>query len=538
MSVRFPILYKDMYLGDYSEVEAEFIMKVRAESCIEPLKDYIFYFPKDLVLRSVDEGRSIRDIIRESGMDYSQYIGKLRDYQTVGTAFMYSSPRSMLGDGVGLGKTAEVAALLNFLGSRKELKRFLMAVEPSALAQTTYELMKFTGMRVIAMPGEADKIRKIIRNTDWRNVGGIVIKHSTLRSDAFSKWLSLNLTSDGKSSIYNVFILDEASVIKNPDTKIYRYTENICNLADRVHMLNATPFDTSIMDIYYQFDMANKKLLPSKSRVQKDFCNFTTDTFYKKEGGVPVAHTKWNLSSYKNQEIFKERLKLVYFARCKQDIGMEMPHQHLVYEVQPSSKQLMAIASGHRYMEVLNCPSLIREIKVPTTREEVPKLDRLCTLVENDFSDSRVMVYCFHIEAQQAIANEMRKIGRNPVILNGSCTDEERYEAQEGFNEGKYDILITNIKKSLNLYGGDVCIFYSLETNPSAMEQIHGRIDRNVDDSVKTYVLLLYGGTDEYEYFVNVVKQRAQDARDLTINAKTAVDYFAEALDNISVVTN
>ena len=39
-------------------------------------------------------------------------------------------------------------------------------------------------------------------------------------------------------------------------------------------------------------------------------------------------------------------------------------------------------------------------------------------------------------------------------------------------------MLITNIKKSLNLSGGDVCIFYTVESNPSKMEQIRGRIDR------------------------------------------------------------
>ena len=63
------------------------------------------------------------------------------------------------------------------------------------------------------------------------------------------------------------------------------------------------------------------------------------------------------------------------------------------------------------------------------------------------------------------------------------------------------------------------------------MEQIRGRIDRNVDDSIKTYVILVYRGTDEYKFLTKVVKQRAQDARSLTIDAKTAVDYFMEAME-------
>ena len=140
------------------------------------------------------------------------------------------------------------------------------------------------------------------------------------------------------------------------------------------------------------------------------------------------------------------------------------------------------------------------------------------------------MVYCFHLAAQQAIADELASIGRKPVILNGSCTDDERFKAQQGFNNGTYDVIITNIKKSLNLYGGDVCIFYSMETNPSKSFQIASRIDRNVDNRIKTFIMLLYKGTDEYKFFTTTVKQRAKDARDLTIDAKTTVDFFFESM--------
>ena len=143
----------------------------------------------------------------------------------------------------------------------------------------------------------------------------------------------------------------------------------------------------------------------------------------------------------------------------------------------------------------------------------------------------QVMVYCFHIEAQEAIYSEMVNIGRKPVVLNGSNTDDERTDIIRKFNSLEYDVIITNIQKSLNLYSGDVCIFYSMEGNPARMEQIRGRIDRSVDDRLKTYVLLLYKGTDEYKFFVDIASQRSKDARELTIDAKTAVDFFIEQME-------
>lgn len=530
MSVTTPTIYNGMYLGQMEPKIASYILDIRGRESIPNLKHMIFDFPAELVLRSIEEEKSIRDIVRDEQLDYKKYLGELKDYQTLGTAFMYMSPRSVIGDGVGLGKTAEVSALINYLHQTKQLKRFLMAVETSALGQTQCELMRFTGLRVVALPSEAYKLNRLIKKIDWTKVDGIVIKHSALRSDVLSKWLSLNINPDGTCRLFDTFFLDESSVIKNLTTKTAIYTKNICDICPRVHFMNATVFETNIMDIYNQMDMMNPALLPKKWRIEKEFCTFGRSSYWTKENGKPKMNFRRDLTGYKNQAIFKERLKLVYFGRSKSDIGMDMPHVHKVYEVEPSNEQSMTLQKGYRYMEVLNCPSLIPDLHLETNRKTVPKLDRLCNLLETDFADCKVMVYCFHNEAQQAIADECRKLGRNPVILNGQSKDQERWEIQTKFNKGEYDVIITNIMKSLNLFGGDVCIFYSNSMTPSKMFQVAGRIDRNVDDKIKTYILLIYSGTDEYKHFMEVTKQRTRDARDLTIDAKTTVDYFIESM--------
>lgn len=532
MAVKVPVVWNDMYLGTMSEQQASLIMETRQTPVIPNLKKMLFNFPIDLIQQSIDEQQSIRSIIKRDNIDYNQYLAELRDYQTVGTAFMYLSPRSIIADGCGLGKTAEVSALINWLKMRQEMGRFLMAVETSAIGQTQAELMRFTGLYVVAMPSEATKIKKVIAKTDWTKVDGIVIKHSTLRSDQFSKWLALNINSEGLCGIFDTFFLDESSVIKNDSTKMYAYTKNICNIVKRVHFMNATAFETNILDIYNQMDMMDQTLLPKKWRIEQDFCTYGRSSYWTKENGKAKMNWRRERNGYKNQEAFKKSLQLVYFGRCKKDIGIDIPHIYKVYEVEPTNAMSLALEKGYRYNELLNCPSLIKDANIPMDRKNVPKLDRLCDLVENDFANESVMVYCFHLEAQSTIAAELQKIGRKPVILNGSITDStERYRIQQGFNNGEYDVIITNIKKSLNLYGGDVCIFYSMETNIAKMEQIRGRIDRNVDDKTKTFIMLLYKGTDEYKFFSSVVVKRAKDARDLTIDAKTAADYFMEVME-------
>lgn len=532
MSVRQPLMNSGMYVPtSMTAEEFKSVMEVRKMDEVENLYNLIYNFDTKLIEQSDETGKSILRLIYEQGLDIHKYISKLRPYQTTGVAFMYFSKRSIIGDGVGLGKTVEVSALINLLRIRKQMTRFIIAVEKSAVAQTRYELMRFTGLNIVKLPGESAKMAKVINKTDWTTVDGIIIGHGSLKSDLLSRWIANNMNDDGTSKLFDTFFLDESSVIKNQNTKVYDYTYNLCRMCKRVHFMNATTFETSIIDFYTQLDILDDKLLPSKSSIDSKYSVYKRGKMYWISGksGAEKKY-KWDRTGYKNTEQFRDSLRLVYFARSKKDIGIQVPHVYKVYEVEATEAMREEMKNNSRYPEILNCPSLVKNMNIETSRKTVPKIDKLCSLIENEFSNESVMVYCFHIEAMEAIKRELEAIGRKPVTLNGSCKDEERYIIQQKFNEGEYDVIITNIKKSLNLYGGDACIVYSMETNPSKLFQITGRIDRNVDDKVKTFVMLLYKDTQEYNFFVDVVRKRAEYSRELTIDAKTAADYFFESM--------
>lgn len=549
MSVKTPAVYNEGYMGKLTVAQCDKILSIKQKEETPELKNTIFVFPYDLIIESLEREVSIRDIVKEKGIDWKQYIGALRPYQTVGCEFLLNTTRSMLGDSVGLGKTAQIAGALNVLKQEGKLTRFIMAVETSAFMQTRVEMIKFTGLNILALPSESPKLKKLITRTDWDKVDGIIIKHCTLKSNPFNAWLASTLNAQRKSSMFNVLIIDESSVIKNDRTQLYQYCQNISNAMERTYMMNATPFDKFLFDIYYQFNIMDTQLLPEESFIKNHFCTWGKKPYWKTEqtpgegrGYKRVQNFHWEFGGYKNQDIFKQSLKYVHFGRSLKEVGMDVQHEYKIYTVQPSPLQTQLIAGGFHGNEVLNCPTLLEGVEeagykeLKFDRANNPKLDRLCELAETELDGMSFMVYCYHIEAQYRIKAELEAIGRKVTIINGQDPkgkdkDMVKLERMQKFNSGEYDVIITNMQKSLNLYGADAMILYSNTATVGRLEQIRGRIDRHVDDKVRTFIMLLYEGTSEHELMTKVARERGQSSRDLILDSETAIDYFMASLD-------
>jgi len=535
VSTRNPKVINGMYYGKMSEGLANDILGVINKDKIESFRDTIFDFPDQLMIDALTNEISIRDYLKSKGRNAKEYVRQLRDGQTVASAFMYLSNKSVLCDGVGLGKTVVLGSLLNILKAKGEITRFIIAVETSAVNQTVHEIMRRTGLLVLNVPPTKAKMEKFLYGIDWDGVDGIVITHSSLKSDTFSSWLAdtVKLVKTGgvdvtRSGLFNTLVIDESSVIKNRDTKIFSYTENIARLMTRVHHLNATPFETAIMDIYNQVDLLDEYILPKKWRVDNRYCVYRFEPYWI--AGVNGAEQKNRrvFNKYRDTDHFKKSLRLFVFGRYIEDVK----NIYQVHYVYPTLDQSLAITRGLRYQEVLNCPSLVEDeeglFNNDFSVDTVPKLDYLVDLCRKN-KDKKIMIYVFNRDSQRVISEILTADGRTCVVLNGSVTDtNERQDIIDDFNENDADIIITNAKRSLNLYDGDMCILYDVESNPAKLEQIRGRIERNVDDKVKTYVMLVYKGTPEYALFHDKLVTRGKHSKQLVNESKTAIDYFME----------
>jgi superfamily II DNA or RNA helicase len=192
----------------------------------------------------------------------------LRPYQQTGVHWLYLLTQLGLGaclaDDMGLGKTIQVLALLLVLGQRTKgaakTTPSLLVAPASLLANWALEAARFTpGLKIlVAHPSflPADELRSMNANrlaaTDL-----VVTSYATL----------LRLGWIGETQ-WHLVVLDEAQVVKNPNTKQTKAVKSL-SAKGRI-VLTGTPIENNLRDLWSIFDFVNPGLLGSS----KAFANF------------------------------------------------------------------------------------------------------------------------------------------------------------------------------------------------------------------------------------------------------------------------
>ena len=189
----------------------------------------------------------------------------LRPYQQTGVRWLYLLTQLDLGaclaDDMGLGKTIQVLGLLLVLGQRTkgaaETTPSLLVAPAWLLANWALEAARFTpGLKIlVAHPSflPADELRSMNANrlaaTDL-----VVTSYATL----------LRLGWIGETH-WRLVVLDEAQVVKNPNTKQAKAVKSL-SAKGRI-VLTGTPIENNLRDLWSIFERpTKKKKKPMKKR--------------------------------------------------------------------------------------------------------------------------------------------------------------------------------------------------------------------------------------------------------------------------------
>lgn len=491
MSTSNPTYYQGRYWqGSMSNESASAVLALREDytvvtslkHCIKNLPAFQITDIKKSAQEYLDEHKTFKGF----NPDFSDGapLGTLTDAQTMGVAFMYYAGSALLGDEVGLGKTVQVAGLVNTLGKEYANKglpfSYLFLTEKSIVGQIQEKLIQFTGTYVHEIPsGEAKVVKKYINlNEDGRTCGAVG-SHSLLNSPEFILYMAKNP--------YTVIIFDESKGVKKQSSGLTQNAKEVFRLHERVILLNATPVETELRELYNQLDLLDVDYMPNITEFQRRFTKMKKALYgYTNDG-------------YKNEADFAQLIKLRYFARTRRDLGAEYTgneYRTILVPLSPVQQELKKKTS--MLQMVTDYPTGVKR-DVPFNEETTPKLKALFAVLEErvNVGMTQAIVYCKYVKAQNAICEMLSEQGYRAVILNGQTPQKKRKDIADAYTRGEYDIMVTNVLRGLDLNTCDTAILYTIDPNPQNMVQFEGRMTREFDVKNKALYMLVAVGREK-----------------------------------------
>lgn len=424
-------------------------------------------------------------------------IGTLREAQTLGVGYMVTAGSCLLADSVGLGKTVQTSAYINFMKAQKAKVsdkpfRYILFAEVKPQQQLQSELIRFTGSPVERIYATKKELSDFIEKYP-AGVDAMVAPHSIARNGVFYSYLHQIIeANDGE--LFDAIILDEGSVIGNHLAQATKGFYRIAELAKNRIVLNATPFERRLLVLYNQLVFVDKAALPGRTKFLEEYTVFDH------------LEQKQNLHKYKNEDQFYDSIKYMYYGNTRKNLGAKITNSDVQLKTAPLSKIQRYMYKRSQYYNLINdCPTQL-DPKVDFNDVNVPKLRMLKEVMAEVPEGEQVLIFSHYKESHKLLTEYLESEGKRTKVLNGTTKKKDVDAYIEGFKKGEIDVLITNIQKSLNFGNCDYVVFYSFSTNPSQLIQMEGRVTRDFHVDNKHFYILMMEGR-EYKSLVTKTRQ-------------------------------
>lgn len=195
---------------------------------------------------------------------YSLHSGRVRfvpyQYRPVLKLLRADRPRLLIADDVGVGKTIEAGLILKELQARSEIKSVLILCPKPLVAEGKWRAeMKRFGEEFTHLDG--DTLRHCMQETDLDGEWPRQHNHTILPFSLFNETVIYGKSNKrGKKSKglldldppprFDMVIVDEAHHIRNANTWVHQGVKFICDHADAVIFLTATPIQMGNQDLF------------------------------------------------------------------------------------------------------------------------------------------------------------------------------------------------------------------------------------------------------------------------------------------------
>lgn len=465
----------------------------------------------------------------------------LRPYQHSGVAMAYLTPRLLLADSVGLGKTVQSIGLMAMLKRNGHLSLANPAV-----------VLAPAGMPLLSS-WAADGFNTFVPTWRVAVLDGTVSKRdrvAAIQSGAFHAILLSYETFIRDRAAFvgvtpSVVVCDEASRLKSHKAQVSIAVKALTATSPRVLLLSATPIQNQLVDLHSQMEALNLgALFGTEAEFKERHYNFHAVKRHVR-GRARWVKVQDPVNPYKALDTLRQMTAPYWYRRTYRDIPGQIPElTHRIVPLELSDdqreaylalqrKELPGPGSGRRFQlqaraqYLKQCATSLQTL-APNLPFASSKISWLINMLLGDWSETKVVVYSTFRQTIVDLVRELTSAGIGSVVMAGhgdlpggatfpygSVPSEREPFRRQFFDDPNCRVCIgtSAIEMSVNLHAAPVLVNLDLPYNPARVEQIAGRIQRASSPYrfVMVFSLLSVGTVDEAVLALLAKRQEVAD---------------------------
>jgi SNF2 family DNA or RNA helicase len=346
-------------------------------------------------------------------------------------------------DSMGLGKTFQTLANIEYLVSNKECKKILISCKKSIKNQWKSEIEKFTYL--------ADKLDIVIikgtkkqREKQYKNFtnGIMIINHHLVMNDYM----------DIKRLEPDIVCVDECHIMKKYSGCIQNAHKEVCKKSKYNILLTATPIMSRPYDIFGLIDIVNEDYFGDYKDFKKRYVISEWNRTYE------------SIIGYKNLDELRDLVQNIIIRRTADEIKMDLPEfVHTKIECDIDKTQIQLIETLTAKKKELNDEREELDIDLERCNDDERK-EALRKKIEGIEASLKGL-----IASEQAIANDpnLFHLTKSKMIKNvfdGVVSDKYKYSSK---TEATIELVSSILEAE-----GKVVIFSKFETSVKYLKQL------------------------------------------------------------------